>query len=151
MRAVGLRTRSSRGRHAPPGQTRQTSTGQRGLEIDGFRTNATGGERPHHRSPMINVAKRMKHWHTLAQRDPGKRFTDLWKAMTSIEWLTHAWAEIRTNKGSRTPGVDGHTVEDIDRARIEHLSVRLRAGSYRPKPVPRVYIPTIPGRNRFPG
>jgi group II intron reverse transcriptase/maturase len=97
---------------------------------------------------MINVAKRMKHWHTLAQRDPGKRFTDLWRAMTSVEWLTQAWAEIRTNTGSRTPGVDGHTGEDVDPARIEQLSVRLRAGTYRPKPVRRVYIPKSNGRKR---
>jgi retron-type reverse transcriptase len=97
---------------------------------------------------MSNVAKRMKHWHTLAQRDPGKRFTDLWKSMTSVEWLTHAWAEIRTNKGSRTPGVDGHTADDIDQDRIQHLSVRLRAGTYRPQPVRRVYIPKSNGRKR---
>ena len=97
---------------------------------------------------MINVAKRMKHWHTLAQRDPSKRFTELWRAMTSIEWLTQAWAEIRTNSGNQTPGVDGQTAEDMTRDRIQHLSVRLRAGTYRPKPVRRVYIPKGNGRKR---
>ena len=97
---------------------------------------------------MLNVAKKMKHWHTLARRDPSKRFTDLWQSMTSVEWLTQAWVEIRTNRGSQTPGVDGQTGEDVTQARIEQLSVRLRAGTYRPKPVRRVYIPKSNGRRR---
>jgi retron-type reverse transcriptase len=58
---------------------------------------------------MINVAKRMKHLHTLAKRAPRKRFTALWKMLTTEEWLAQAWEEIRTNKGSQTPGIDGHT------------------------------------------
>jgi len=97
---------------------------------------------------MINVAKRMKHLHTLAKRDPRKRFTALWKMMTTEEWLAQAWEEIRTTKGSQTPGIDGHTAADVDLDRIRQLSARLRAGTYRPKPVRRVYIPKDNGKTR---
>jgi len=38
--------------------------------------------------------------------------------MSSETWLTQAWEEIRRNKGSRTPGVDRQTAEDISPERI---------------------------------
>jgi hypothetical protein len=39
------------------------------------------------------VAQEMEHLHTLAERYPDKRFTNLWGSMTSEAWLTHAWEE----------------------------------------------------------
>jgi hypothetical protein len=55
---------------------------------------------------MNNVSEEMKHLHTLAQRDPDKRFIHLWKLITDQGWLMQAWEEIRTNKGSMTAGTD---------------------------------------------
>lgn len=97
---------------------------------------------------MIDVAKQMEHLGKLARRDPGKRFTGLWKDITSRVWLTEAWDTIRTNRGSRTAGIDHETGDDIDAERIRRLSERLRTGAYRPKPVRRVYIPKGNGKLR---
>jgi hypothetical protein len=58
----------------------------------------------------MDVAKEMKHLHELARRDPTKRFTHLWGAMSSESWLTQAWEEIRRNRGSMTPGINQRTV-----------------------------------------
>jgi RNA-directed DNA polymerase len=97
---------------------------------------------------MNNVAKEMEHLHALAAADQEKRFDHLWDNMVSEAWLTYAWAEIRTNQGSRTPGIDRRTATDIDPDRIRHLSARLRTNTYRPQSVRRVYIPKRNGKLR---
>jgi RNA-directed DNA polymerase len=97
---------------------------------------------------LVNVAQEMKHLRKLSGRDPGKRFNRLWKNMSSETWLTQAWEEIRRNKGSRTPGVDRQTAEDISPERIQALSERLRNKTYRPTPVRRVHIPKGNGKTR---
>src|SRR4030095_9139654 len=97
---------------------------------------------------MNNVAQEMKHLHTLAQRDPGKRFTRLWKPLTTELWLTQAWEQIRTHPGNRTPGPRGTRVHEIDLASVPQLSAELRVGQYRPTPVRRTYIPKGNGMRR---
>ena len=90
----------------------------------------------------------MEHLHKLAANNQDKRFLQLWENMTSEEWLTQAWEEIRRNQGSQTPGIDGRTAKDIDLDRIHRLSKRLHEGTYRPKSVRRVYIPKSNGKQR---
>jgi group II intron reverse transcriptase/maturase len=89
---------------------------------------------------MNNVSEEMKHLHKQAKREPGKRFDHLWDTLTSPRWLMQAWEEIRSNKGSRTAGIDSMIAVDIDPERIQRLSERLKTGRYQPKPVRRVYI-----------
>ena len=62
---------------------------------------------------MNNVSKEMKHLNKLSQRDPRKRFTNLWELATDPAWLTQAWEEIRSNKGSMTAGTDYTVATDI--------------------------------------
>src|SRR5215475_7626536 len=97
---------------------------------------------------MDNVAKEMEHLHKLAVANQDKRFQKLWDNMISEEWLSHAWEEIRRNKGSLTPGVDKRTAEDVDLPRIHRLSGRLQHGTYCPKAVRRTYIPKSNGKLR---
>ncbi|MEW6736602.1 MAG: hypothetical protein AB1489_35255 [Acidobacteriota bacterium] len=97
---------------------------------------------------MINVTSEMEHLHKLAKCDPGKRFNHLWKNITSIEWLAHAWEQIRSNKGSQTAGIDGIIAVDVDLNLISRLAEELKSGMYRPKPVRRVYIPKANGKTR---
>ena len=97
---------------------------------------------------MENVAKEMEHLHTLAVANPDKRFRQLWDHMISEGWLAQAWEEIRRNQGSRTPGIDRWTADDIDLDRIRHLSQKLHEGTYRPQSVRRVYIPKSNGKLR---
>jgi RNA-directed DNA polymerase len=89
---------------------------------------------------MHNVSEEMKHLPKLAKRDPSKRFTHIWELATDPVWLMQAWAEIRSNKGSMTAGIDSTVATDIDPERIQRLSERLKTGKYRPKPGRRGYI-----------
>lgn len=97
---------------------------------------------------MNNVSEEMKHLHKLAKRNPSKRFDHLWELATDPAWLMQAWEEIRSNQGSMTAGIDSMIATDIDPERIQQLSERLKAGTYRPKPVRRVYIPKSNGKMR---
>ena len=69
----------------------------------------------------------------------------------SVRALTAAFLKVKANGGSA--GVDGWTVgrfeQDLAR-QIERLHVELTAGSYRPQPVKRVWIPKPGTRERRP-
>jgi len=97
---------------------------------------------------MNNVASEMEHLNKLARQDPGKRFTRLWENITHPLWLSHACEQIRRNRGSETPGVDGQTAWDVDMSLIANLAKGLTDGSYRPTPVRRVHIPKANGKTR---
>ena len=64
--------------------------------------------------------------------------------------LKQAWEEVRRNGGSA--GQDGVTIEDVEREGVEQflgqIEQDLKTGTYRPKPVLRVYIPKADGRQR---
>ena len=66
-------------------------------------------------------------------------------ARSDVLW--RAWGEVRANRGA--PGVDGVTIDDVMRSGVdeflEELAGKLRAGTYRPRPLRRVHIPK-PGR-----
>jgi RNA-directed DNA polymerase len=63
--------------------------------------------------------------------------------------LLAAWAKVRANGGA--PGVDGQSVERFAQnveQRLADLREDLRAGTYRPQPVRRVYLPKSGGGQR---
>src|SRR5262249_35097770 len=97
---------------------------------------------------MNNVASEMEHLNKLARHDPGKRFNKLWENVVHPLWLSHAWEQIRRNKGSETPGADGQTAWDVDMSLIGRLAEDLKNFSYRPTPVRRIYIPKANGKIR---
>lgn len=149
MSEEGQRIRSSRWSYDHPGSRREACTGQRNLHIGSFHSHkAAGGNRSHHEETMINVAEEMKHLHKLAVENPDKRFGNLWKLITSAEWLTQAWIEIRDNKGSKTPGIDSYTKDDVTLECISRTQEKLRNGTYSPQAVRRVYIPKSNGKLR---
>jgi retron-type reverse transcriptase len=73
---------------------------------------------------MNNVSEEMKHLHTLAKRNPSTHVNHLWELATDPKWLTQAWEEIRSNKGSMTAGIDSTIATDIDPERIQQLFER---------------------------
>ena len=81
-------------------------------------------------------------------------FDKLWGLITDPCNLRIALERVARNKGHRTAGVDGVTVQRIVREGgdefLRKLRIELRAGSYRPQPVRRVLIPKIgqPGKFR---
>ena len=64
--------------------------------------------------------------------------------------LSQAWEEVRRNGGSA--GIDVVSIEDVEREGVEQflcqIAQDLKAGTFRPKPVLRVYIPKPDGRQR---
>src|SRR5215471_16275598 len=97
---------------------------------------------------MINVERTQWHIGKLAKRDPSQRFRRLYRILCDEAWLTTAWEQIRTNKGSKTPGIDGETKDDVGAVLITELATKLKEGKYRPEPVRRVYIPKSNGKRR---
>lgn len=87
-----------------------------------------------------------------AKREPGFRFYALYGLIFRFDVLEAAWNSVARNGGA--PGVDGVTIEQVEAtpgAREDLLAVlhqELRAKTYKPRAVRRVYIPKPDGRQR---
>jgi RNA-directed DNA polymerase len=86
-----------------------------------------------------------------AKQDQDRRFHALYDKVARSDVLWRAWGEVRANRGA--PGVDGITIDDVIASGVgeflDELAEKLRAGTYRPRPLRRVHIPK-PGRpNQF--
>lgn len=85
-----------------------------------------------------------------AKRQRNRRFHALYDRIFRPDILKQAWEEVRRNGGSA--GQDGVSIEDVEREGVEQflreIEQDLKAGTYRPKPVLRVYIPKADGRQR---
>jgi RNA-directed DNA polymerase len=74
---------------------------------------------------------------------------NLLELILSTENVKRAWKQVKLNHGA--PGIDGITIEDFPtQTRNQWHSIRedLMAGTYRPAPVRRVYIPKSSGGKR---
>jgi len=85
-----------------------------------------------------------------AKRSRNRRFHALYDRIFRPDILRQAWEEVRRNGGSA--GEDGMTIEDVEREGVEQflgqIEQDLKAGTYQPKPVLRIYIPKADGRQR---
>lgn len=86
-----------------------------------------------------------------AKNEPGYRFYTLFDKVYRDDILLHAYEMAEANGGA--PGVDEVTFEQIEKdegvARLlAKLKEELKAGTYRPQPVRRVYIPKPDGGER---
>ncbi len=97
---------------------------------------------------MMDVVAELGHLKKLAEQEANKRFTRLNRLLRQGGLLAIAKERIAGNKGANTPGVDGLTLADLEAEQIMQLSEELRAGTYQPKPVRRVYIPKRNGKLR---
>ena len=91
--------------------------------------------------------------HRWAGEDPSRRFGDLFNLVYDPEFLAEAWLRVKGNDGSRTPGIDGATVADIENrigvgAFLEEIRGSLKSGEFRPEPVRQVMIPKKSGKLR---
>jgi RNA-directed DNA polymerase len=118
-----------------------TKDGTPETEVD--RGAATAGSPAQHGSeastqPLAAGRKPQRQkWHSLIDK------------VYALRNLQSAWERVRANGGA--PGLDGMTVEsyaeDADQ-RLQQLSQELRAKTYRPQPVRRVFIPKSGGGQR---
>jgi RNA-directed DNA polymerase len=78
-----------------------------------------------------------------AKQDQDRRFHALYDKVARSDVLWRAWGEVRANHGAA--GVDGITIDDVVASGVgeflDQLAARLRAGTYRPRPLRRVHIP----------
>ena len=91
--------------------------------------------------------------HRWAAADPGRRFDDLFNFVHDPATLIVAFDRVAGNTGSRTAGVDGLTVADVEEqvgvpGFLEDLRALLRAGTFRPLPVRERKIPSQVGPGR---
>lgn len=78
----------------------------------------------------------------------GRQVNGLFRLMKSPLLWEQAYQKIAPNKGAMTPGVDGKTFDGFSPEKVASIIKRLADGSYRPKPVRRVYIPKPGGKKR---
>jgi group II intron reverse transcriptase/maturase len=78
-----------------------------------------------------------------AKADPKRRFHALYDKVYRRDVLERAWGQVRANKGAA--GIDRITLAEVERYGVDRLldelAAELRAGSYRPLPARRVFIP----------
>jgi RNA-directed DNA polymerase len=84
--------------------------------------------------------------------DSHRRFDDLFNLVYDPAFLLVAWDRVRSNRGSRSAGVDGATASDIEAYRgaeafLAEVRADLKARAFRPLPVRERMIPK-PGTSK---
>jgi group II intron reverse transcriptase/maturase len=97
---------------------------------------------------MVDVIRELGHLEKLAKEDKTRRFDRLYRLLRQEPFLVIAKQRIAKNKGANIPGVDGQVMDDITPDEIVRLGQELAAGTYRPQPVRRRYIPKRNGKLR---
>lgn len=101
-------------------------------------------------TPASTVRKLQKSLHVKAKTEPSFRFYSLWDKIRRDDILQEAYRRCRLNRG--TAGVDGETFEQVEAHGVErwlgNLQQELKAKTYRPQPLLRVWIPKSNGGQR---
>jgi len=83
---------------------------------------------------VLGIQSKLYQW---SKANPDDQWRDMWGWLTNLRVLRHAWHRVASNKGGRTAGVDGMTVERIrNRSEVRFLTdlqADLRSGAYRPR------------------
>ena len=100
--------------------------------------------------PVNKVRKLQEALQAKAKGSPGYRFYLLYDKVYRCDVLAEAYQRCLANQGA--PGVDGQTLDDIEKYGVEgwldELAEQLRQRTYRPQAVWRVWIPKADGSQR---
>jgi RNA-directed DNA polymerase len=87
-----------------------------------------------------------------AKADPERRFHALYDKVHRRDVLQRAWSQVRRNNGA--PGIDQITLAEVEEYGVsrllDELEAELRAGTFRPIPARRVFIPKPGTQERRP-
>jgi RNA-directed DNA polymerase len=108
---------------------------------------------PDAKQRVLDIQRKLHQW---SKADAEKRFDDLFNLVCDRATLVVAWDRVRSNRGSRTSGIDGvsrwHVEHRIGTNRLlEELRSELKTRSYRPSPVKERGIPKAGGKTRYLG
>jgi RNA-directed DNA polymerase len=103
--------------------------------------------------PGDKTLRKQKMLYRKAQSESSLRFGNLYGELTRRYWIETALDKVLSNRGSLTPGIDGVTRQDFKDAEyrerfITDLRAEMKAKSYKPQPVRRIYIPKVNGKKR---
>lgn len=92
------------------------------------------------------IQRRIESLPTLSRS--GKRINGLHRLLRSPYLFERAYDRVSRNKGALTPGVDGKTFDGMSLEKLAAIARRVAEGTYRFRPVRRVYIPKDNGKTR---
>lgn len=78
----------------------------------------------------------------------GKRLNGLFRLLEHPILWHEAYANIYSNHGALTPGVNAVTLDGVSHERVASIIARLKEGTYRLRPVRRTYVPKRNGKKR---
>jgi len=126
-----------------------------GGHVEGARTREgmagrSGPTHPDHHPVIDKVRQLQRRLWVAAKRAPERRFHALLDRVWRRDVLQEAWRRAKKNRGAA--GVDRETLDGVEQYGVERMLTELpdalRAGTYRPPPVRRRYIPKADGRQR---
>ncbi|MDU1692933.1 MAG: reverse transcriptase domain-containing protein, partial [Bradyrhizobium sp.] len=94
----------------------------------------------------VTIQRRIESLPTLSRS--GKRVNGLHRLMRCPHLFEWAYEKVSRNKGALTPGVDGKTFDGMSLEKLADIARRVADGTYRFRPVRRVYIPKDNGKTR---
>lgn len=101
-------------------------------------------------TPLERVQDFQRGLYLKAKRKEVKRFYSLYDKVYRWDILVESWRRVKANKGCA--GVDGETIEAIEkmgvREFLKEIQKELKAKTYRPQNIKRVYIPKPNGDKR---
>lgn len=102
---------------------------------------------------MDDISKTQRSFARKALAEPQHRFEDLYHLICREDWIEAALDAVLGNAGARTAGLDGISKDDLNTENklycfVKELQTGLRAGTYKPTPVQRVWIPKASGGQR---
>ena len=104
--------------------------------------------------PRDRVSGMQAKLHRWAVAEPGRRFDDLFNLVHDPDTLLVAFGRVAGNSGRNTPGVDGWTVDAVERTVgvpgfLDDLRAQLKGGTFRPLPVRQRLIPKGHGSGKL--
>jgi RNA-directed DNA polymerase len=105
------------------------------------------------RQRVLCIQRKLHQW---SKADAEKRFDDLFNLVCDRATLVAAWDRVRSNRGSKTAGVDGRSRWHVEQRIgvmpfLEELRSEMKKRTYRPSPVRERGIPKAGGKTRYLG